>query len=286
VKEIKKIAVLLTCHNRKDKTLTCLEALFKSALPAGYLLEVFLVDDGSTDGTSKAVHESYPQVNIIKGDGNLFWNRGMHTAWETAAKTEEFDYYLWLNDDTYVFRNALEIMLSSGDSTNNQAIIVGASCSKISDELTYSGFLTSGEKIKPTNELVQAHMFHGNCILVPKHVFQRVGNLDPLFHHAIGDMDYGLRAIKLGIKSLIAPGFLANCESNTATVAWCLKSVPLKTRIKALYSPLCKSQPYYFFRFALRHFGLLMALKHFFSIHLRLLMPALWKYCKNSLSSK
>lgn len=277
MKEVNKIAVLLTCHNRKEKTIDCLDALLKSRLPMGYALDVFLVDDGCIDGTSQAVHESYPQVNIIKGDGDLYWNRGMHTAWEIAAQTKDYDYYLWLNDDTFVFDRALGIMLAAADSTNHQSIIVAASCAKATGKLTYSGFLSSGERIMPANEFVQAHTFHGNFVLIPKYVFQKVGNLDPLFHHAIGDMDYGLRAIKLGIKSLITPGFLANCESNNAPVDWCLKSVPLKTRIKSLYSPLGNSQPYYYFRFELRHFGLLMALKHLFSIHLRLLLPALWR---------
>jgi GT2 family glycosyltransferase len=154
MKEINEIAVLLTCHNRKDITIACLASLFKNALPIGYSLDVFLVDDGSTDGTSHAVRECYPQVNIIKGDGNLYWNRGMHKAWVDASSTKDYDYYLWLNDDTFIFEHTLETMLSSAGSTNNQAIIVAASCSKISGELTYFGFLTSGEKIKPTNELV------------------------------------------------------------------------------------------------------------------------------------
>ena len=47
---MKTIATLITCHNRKDKTLACLDALFSNHLPDRVLLDVFLVDDGSTDG--------------------------------------------------------------------------------------------------------------------------------------------------------------------------------------------------------------------------------------------
>jgi GT2 family glycosyltransferase len=274
---IKRLAVLMTCHNRRDKTLACLGALFLCDLAEEYLLDVFLVDDGSTDGTAQAVNTHYPQVNVITGNGNLYWNRGMHKAWHVAAQAKNYDYYLWLNDDTYIFKNTLEVMLSTANLTHNQSIIVAASCSKKTGELTYSGFLSTGEKIKPTQKFVQAHTFNGNCVLISNAVFQKVDNLDPLFHHAIGDMDYGLRAIKLGIKALIAPNFLAHCESNNAPITWCLKSVPLLKRIKSLYSPLGNSQPYYYFRFELRHFGLLMALKHLFSIHVRLLIPSLWK---------
>ena len=62
-------------------------------------LNVYLVDDGSTDGTSEAVKKNFPQVNIIKGDGTLFWNGGMRVAFSKAMESEH-DYYLWLNDDT------------------------------------------------------------------------------------------------------------------------------------------------------------------------------------------
>jgi GT2 family glycosyltransferase len=270
------IATLITCYNRKDKTLICLDMLMLNSLPVGYSMDVYLVDDGCTDGTSQAIHSCYPQVNIIKGDGNLFWNRGMHKAWETAAKAKDYDYYLWLNDDTFLFKNALEVMLSAILSTENQSIIVAASCSKVTGMLTYSGFLSNGDRIKPIDKLVKAHTFHGNCVLIPKLVFQKVGNLDPLFHHSIGDMDYGLRATKFGIKSLVAPGFLASCEEHDSLPLWCIPSASLIERIKSLYSPLGNNQPYYYFRFKFRHFGFLIALKHLVSMHLRLFFPALW----------
>jgi GT2 family glycosyltransferase len=279
---MKTIATLMTCHNRKEKTLNCLEALYKNTLPNGYSLEVSLVDDGSIDGTAQAVSENYPQVNIIKGNGNLYWCRGMYKAWQSAAQTKDYDYYLWLNDDTYVFPNTLTVMLSAADATENKAIIVAASCSEKTGTLTYSGFLANGKRITPADCLVQAYTFNGNCVLISKFVYQQIGYIDPLFRHAIGDLDYGLRAVQKGIKSLIAPGFLAYCESHDTLPQWCLKSVSLKKRVKSLYSPLGSSHPYYFFRFELRHFGLLVAIKHLFSIHLRLLSPPLWAKLKST----
>ena len=88
-----KIAVLITCHNRKAKTVACLHALFANDLPKDYSLEIFLVDDGSTDGTEQAVRGRYPKVNIIKGDGNLYWNGGMRVAFADAIE-QGFDIFL------------------------------------------------------------------------------------------------------------------------------------------------------------------------------------------------
>ena len=50
---MKKIAVIITYHNRKSKTLQCLKQLFDvvETYTTNIDLKVFLTDDGSTDGT-------------------------------------------------------------------------------------------------------------------------------------------------------------------------------------------------------------------------------------------
>lgn len=274
---VSKLAVLITCHNRREKTLACLKSLFQCSLPKNYILNVFLVDDGSNDGTAEAVKNNFPKIKIIQGNGNLFWNRGMHLAWSTAARDKDYDYYFWLNDDTYLFPNALNVLLSAANFKKNKSIIVATTSSVTKKVLTYGGFNLKGELIRPNNNLVQAVAFNGNCILIPKFVYHLTGNVDPLFHHAIGDLDYAYRAQKIGVSSFVAQGILANCEDHDNLPGWCQKEINFLNRIRSLYSPLGNSHPYYFFRFELRHFGLLVAIKHLLSIHLRVIMPQLWK---------
>ena len=89
------LAVLITCHNRRAKTIKCLKALFNQADTKNIRIKVFLVDDGSTDKTSNEVMALFPEVVIIQGDGNLFWARGVALAWKESLKSKEiFDYYL------------------------------------------------------------------------------------------------------------------------------------------------------------------------------------------------
>ena len=86
---IMSIAALITCHNRCEKTKRCLSSLL-TVMPE---LKVYVVDDGSTDGTSEMVNTLFPGVTVLKGDGNLFWSRGMYVAWIEAVK-RNYDYYL------------------------------------------------------------------------------------------------------------------------------------------------------------------------------------------------
>ena len=74
------VAVLLTVHNRKNETLRCLSCLYSQESQLIYSLSVFMTDDGCTDGTIEAVRDKFHDVRIVKGDGSLFWNRGMLKA--------------------------------------------------------------------------------------------------------------------------------------------------------------------------------------------------------------
>lgn len=274
---MKNIAVLLTVFNRKAKTLQCLENLYKQIPVNGIKVDVYLTNDGCTDGTPEAVAENFPQVNIIHADGNLFWNRGMHLAWKIAVDTKNYDAYIWLNDDTFIYKQSLNNMLLHYEETNKNAIIVAAISSSVNKKIvTYSGH-KKGNKIYPNGKLQECDTMNGNFVLIPKIVFQSIGNLDWSFRHAIGDLDYGYRARKAGFKIFVSRSFLATCELNPQLPKWARKDIPFKERIKNLYSPLGYAEPIPFFKYELRNFGLITAIKHFISIHIRVIFPILWK---------
>lgn len=273
---IPNIAVLITCHNRKEKTLQCLQALFwQKGLELDYVIEVFLVDDGSTDGTAEAIKNKFPTVNIIQGNGNLYWNRGMHKAWETAAKTQDFDYYLWLNDDTFLTEEAVLTLLRQNFS---KAIVCGTTQSIQDRKATYGGYRRNPYRLlMPNGEFQECDYCNGNCVLISREVFRIVGNLDPVFHHALGDFDYGYRARKLGIAIYIAPFFIGTCEGHTVIPKWRSPSISFIARVKNLYSAASGCHPFEFFVIDSRQNGIFAAIFHFTTIHLRAIAPLLWK---------
>ena len=269
------VAVLLSVYNRKDSTLNCLSLCYRQIemfkASGKYKFDIYLTEDGCTDGTVEAVAVQFPEVNIIHGDGNLFWNRGMCAAWNEAA-AHNYDFYMWLNDDTMLHHGAFVTMLENSASLGHRAIVVGTACDS-SGKLSYGGRTRSGKIIRPDDIIpVACDIFNGNLVLIPNYVYQRLGTMDPKYSHSFGDYDYGIRAMKKGITEVIAPGILASCNRNPGVPKWRDPSLSLKERYSVLLSP--KGRPFKEqFLYDRRCCGILMAVLHFFSLNLKVLFP-------------
>ncbi len=236
-----KIAVLITCHNRKEKTLSCLNALFNSSSPKQIVSKVFLVDDGSTDGTSEAVSNKFPEVNLIKGNGKLFWNQGMRLAWQHASKLESFDFYLWLNDDTNILEDTIQELLTCYEEalkkTNRPTLIIGAcKVSHENNKFSYGGRTDTGPVI-PNGKIQNCKYINGNVVLVPQPIFNALGNLSEAYTHTIGDFDYGLRAENAGYECYTTKTYVAICAPNSNIAGWSNPAISLKQRWLLLHSP-------------------------------------------------
>ena len=273
---MKTIAVLLTVFNRREKTLQCLERLYRQVPLEGYEVDVYLTDDGCTDGTPEAVATQYPEVRVIHGGGDLYWNRGMWTAWDTAARTRDYDYYLWLNDDTFVRDRMLRVLTEAATRTHDEAIIVGATEDTAHQAITYGGRCKGNGIPRPDGTLTEVDYFNGNIVLIPQSVYRVLGNLDHYFTHSKGDFDYGMRARKAGIRMFQAGEVLGECDEHPTLDKWCNPDVPLAQRLKMLYRPN-GMPPLETFHLDRRHCGLFTACLHFVTVHVRCLFPRLWR---------
>ena len=270
---MKTIATLLTCHNRKEKTLKCLKALYEQVFLFDIDLKVFLTDDGCTDGTAEAVHSCFPDVKIIQGDGTLFWNRGMLKVWQEAAKGN-FDFYLWLNDDSYLLPDAINKMLVFSKKNEDKAIFVGTTQdSETNREITFGGRkLPHFKQVIPPDEdtPIECDMFNGNIVLISKHAFETIGFNDSYYRHAFGDFDYGHRARKLGIKMYITPGILGYCHIHRAIPSFQQKQNGLIKRLRLLYSPL-GINPFEDFHYQYKFRSLIYSILHVIKLHINVI---------------
>lgn len=217
-----RIAIIITVHNRIDKTLACLDSLYgQKKNDDKFIIQTYLTDDGSTDGTAKIIRETYPSVRILNGNGNLYWNGGMRLAFSRAME-EGYDHYLWINNDTTLFDDAIDRLLSTSFELNDEAIIVGSTKDPATYEWSYGGVVRKDRirpfkfiPVLPDNYPKSVDTMNGNCVLIPQKVADVVGNLDQIYTHTMGDRDYGLRAKEMGISIYISPGYYGYCERNS-----------------------------------------------------------------------
>lgn len=267
------IAALLTVHNRCVQTISCLKNLYAQDISDLIQLDVFLVDDGCTDGTAEAVGERFPQVYIIQGDGSLYWNRGMHLAWKVAAAAREYDYYLWLNDDTDLFPDAINSLLRLSAKHADKAIVVGATQNKQGDKLTYGGHIDNQiSSCDGCNR--ETDWFNGNIVLIPQIVYRKLGNLDYYYRHSKGDVDYGIRAKKAGIKMIQCGTVLGVCEAHATMDGWCNPDIPFRKRWKMMHLPN-GMPPNEIFHLE-KQTNIPKAMFHYVTVYLRCMFPQLW----------
>jgi GT2 family glycosyltransferase len=267
-----RIAILLTVHNRKKYTLSCLSNIYKLKTSTDVYLDVYLTDDGSTDGTADEIMALYPTVNILKGNGDLYWNGGMYTAWNEAVR-HNYDYYLWLNDDTVLIENAVQILLHCAQKSENKAIIVGATHDSNGD-FSYGGRLIDGSALFPNNNLVKVDLMNGNIVLITKFIYEQVGLLDPYYRHDKGDTDYSLMATSKGLSIYQAPVFLGSCERHNQMPDWMNPEIRLYNRLKSFHS-ITGVMPHEVFYFEKKHHNLFRAVKKVLFMYLRCIWPSL-----------
>jgi GT2 family glycosyltransferase len=245
-----RVTAVLTCHNRREKTRAALSSLQAAAasLGEGLRLRVIVTDDGSADGTAEMLQSCFPDVEVLQGDGQLFWAGGMRRAFGRALE-HGFDHCLWLNDDTELFVDALAGLLRTHEAivraTGRPGIVVGTTCDA-RGRVTYGGLRRRGcwlgvlkfDRIEPAATPLPCDTLNGNCVLVSSEAAVTLGNLDTAFRHGMADFDYGLRAHASGIAVWTMPGFAGRCEHDHAAAgSFRDPTLSLARRWKLLVSP-------------------------------------------------
>ena len=229
------IAVLVTCHNKKKKTLESLHSLFasldtynQSGVDKPLIIKLFLTDDGCTDQTKETVLKEFKgkDIEIIDGNGNLFWAGGMRVAWSAAIKdSKDWDFYLLLNDDTILYKDALIELIKTHSyalcTYKKAGVYSGVVCSTHNkDEITYGGkiytsrFIGKSESIIPNGVPQECQLTNANILLVSKDVQKEIGILDPDYRHSCADWAYGIEASKKGFPVLITSKVCGTCDND------------------------------------------------------------------------
>ena len=237
-----RVAAVMTVFNRRDTTLGCLASI-REQTGADAEVDVYVLDDASTDGTAEAIKEQFPEVHLLHGDGNQFWVGGMRGAFGAAIE-RGYDAYWWLNDDTHLKPDALALLLASSAELrgrgHEQAVVVGTTTHPDDGRFTYGGVRRPSrlrpldlELVPPASEPREALTFNGNCVLIPHSVVELVGNIDPAYRQKMGDFDYGFRTRSAGGSVWVAPGTIGTCATHPPRRT---DQAPLRDELRRLWS--------------------------------------------------
>lgn len=227
------IAALLTCFNRKTMTVSCLQKLihardlYNEKSENKIEVSVFLTDDKCTDGTPEAVRECMKGENlhINEADGNAFWAGGMRLAWGEAVKTGGFDFYLLLNDDTDVWENLFDELLSAHEYCKKEFEKGGVYSGNTTWKSDHTKMSFGGKKgngafierfswVYPNGTPQRCDIVNANILMVANEVVEKIGIFPDCYKHGAADNDYGMRANKAGFPVVITGGYCGSCDAD------------------------------------------------------------------------
>lgn len=221
-----KLSIVIANLNTRKLTLECIESIYKQELPFSF--EVIVVDDGSNDGSVEALKKlqnSLPSRQAGKTPNfKVIFNKentGYAKANNKGLKIAKGEYWLLLNSDTVVKKNALENLIKFAEETPDAGVVGSKlynadgspqpSCFRfptIRNAILEYWFGRKGlfEKFAPEGEeAVEVNSVVGAAFLITPEAKKRVGMLDERYWAYFEDIDYCRQVWKKGLKVYYLP---------------------------------------------------------------------------------
>ena len=213
------LSVIIVNWNTKDLLCQCIDSLTQTLKKMD--TEIFVVDNGSTDGSVAAIREKFPRVRLVENQVNL----GFARANNQAISLSSGEYLLLLNPDTKVKDEAIPQMLSFMNVHAKAGLVGGqllnadeskqnsiANFPSLATELLNKSLLRwlFPEKF-PGKERdypgpVEVESVIGACMLVRRKAVEQVGLLDEEFFLFLEETDWCYRIKKAGWEIYHIPG--------------------------------------------------------------------------------
>jgi len=259
--ETRKIEIVTPVHNRREETLQCLRSLAK-AETSGLSLHIIIVDDGSADGTAEAVAAQFPDVEIVPGDGSLWYTAGTNRGIEAALRHGP-DYVLAINNDSIFDPQCIAQMVECAETYPRSVVgplLLDWSTPHKIFQVAPKWDLWRGCHRQWFRQTVwtvpdkpwQVDLIVGNCVLYPVAAIKEAGLMDEEHLPQFGDAEYTPRMKRLGWRLLIEPGARVFCKPNDLLTGF--RKLPFSKQLDHLFSN--KFSPYSFWRrFYANRFG-------------------------------
>ena len=201
------IYIIVPVHNRKEFTRNCIISLRNQTCKD---FSIIIIDDGSTDGTKEMLESEFPEVVLLKADGNLWWTKAINIGIKYALG-KNAEYILTLNNDTILFEDYIEKMIYWASAI--KTALLGSLAFDFETKIPIYGgelinwkkasFVPLLDKLNPNDltGLRRVSHYPGRGLLIPTKVFNKMGLFDEKhFPHYAADFDFTHRAERNGFE--------------------------------------------------------------------------------------
>jgi len=221
------LSIIIVSFNTREITAACLNSIRDAGIRLGY--EVLVVDNASSDGSPEMIERDFPEVSLIRNPENLMFAKANNRAMRVARGEQ----ILLLNSDTLVHPGAVEALfdfirrapettgcvgprvLNRDGSIQSEGEAFDSYCYVISsilgvEKLPLPGFikdllLPPGYPRRLTGCARKVGWVTGCCMMFPRKIIGRVGDLDESFVFYCEEVEFCYRLKRHGFETWVVP---------------------------------------------------------------------------------
>lgn len=210
----RRVYIVIPVHDGIKHTLSLVRNLTPLMPPEG---RIVIVDDGSTDDTTRILNAEHPEVAVLPGDGNQWWSGAINVG-ARYALNEGAEFILFLNNDIVLDPQFLEELVVASNEYP-RALIASKILSADEPWRIWSmggrfdwskgKFWVLGHNVLDDGrweEPLDVNWLPGMSVLVPTEVFRSGVWVDrQAFPQYSGDADFSIRARRAGFRLIVWP---------------------------------------------------------------------------------
>jgi len=209
-----KICILVLNWNGAEDTIECVQSLQKVTYPNA---KIVVIDNGSSDDSVSKIKAAHSDLKILALESNLFFGGGNNAGLQWAHE-QEFEYVVFLNNDTTVEPDFLEPLIAGFDVSPKVGMVAPLMCYYATPDLIWYG----GGKVNLWSGVVEHQSIRKNvaalnpsikktdyitgcCLMMPTKLATELGGFDLFFKMYGEDVDLSLRTRSAGYELLFVP---------------------------------------------------------------------------------
>lgn len=218
-----KLSVIIVNYNTREATIDCIESALQHS-PDG--TEIVVVDNGSVDGSARAIRERCPSVVVDEAGKNLGFAKGVNRG--VAQSRGEF--VLLLNPDTIVYEGSFAKLLAFAEMHPEYGVYGGRTlrrdgsvdksscwgaptlwslaCFAIGLSTAFKGTLLFDPESLGAwqrDTVREVPIVTGCLLLMRRKQWDELGGLDEVFFLYGEDAEFSIRAARHGLRPVIVP---------------------------------------------------------------------------------